>query len=90
MTADVERSLCRGIPGFYKGLCAMEKYILLINSEGWHTLSKNGCKGIPLFFLRLHSIETQKHNVLACNLIAGTAVVQVPRGFCAGNSSMSF
>lgn len=32
MTADVEMSRCRGVPGFYKGLCA---YRLLINSGGW-------------------------------------------------------
>lgn len=50
MTEYVDMSQCQGIPGFYKGLCAMEKYLLFINSEGWCTLSKNGCKGIPLFF----------------------------------------
>lgn len=38
----------------------------------------------------LHSQVLPRHNVLACNLLAGNAFVRVPGGFCAGNSSLSF
>lgn len=79
----------RGFLVFYKSFCAQIKHFnSLAQKPGVHWVRTERVQGNSNFSFTPTVLP--RHNVLACNLLAGNAFVRVPGGFCAGNSSLSF